>query len=147
MLVDDDDATNFVNQIIIRKSKVTENVKIARNGKEAIQIIRNDDCDDEKESSLKPYLILLDINMPVMDGWQFLEAYDALPERLKGHFIIVMLTSSFNPDDESKSKTYDSICGFRNKPLSVEILNEIAIRINQGVRDLNYLQLKDSGKA
>jgi CheY-like chemotaxis protein len=66
--------------------------------------------------------------MPVMDGWEFLQAYQNLQCNQKGKIIIVMLTTSFNPDDKTKSLKYKEISGYKNKPLSSEILDEIMLK-------------------
>lgn len=70
-------------------------------------------------------LTLLDINMPVMDGWEFLEAYHALEDNQKGKIIIIMLTTSLNPDDKIRAEEISEVSGFKSKPLSIETVEEI----------------------
>lgn len=124
LLVDDDEGTNFYNEIIIEKASLTNHIEITLNGKEAIEYITYNRVDNEDIIiHPKPVLILLDINMPVMDGWEFLEVYQDL--KAKHKTIIVMLTTSSNPDDRTRAASILDVADFKNKPLSVKILNEI----------------------
>ena len=126
LLVDDDFATNFINKKIIQKANITEHIQVALNGKEAIDYL----CKQGKFESganefPQPQLILLDINMPVMDGWEFIEAYKNLNLENKENIAIVMLSSSFNPSDKAKAESIEEITAFRQKPMSREALLEI----------------------
>ncbi|MCM2301454.1 MAG: response regulator [Flavobacteriaceae bacterium] len=126
LLVDDDEGTNFYNEIIIEKASLTNHIEITLNGKEAIEYITYNRVDNEDIIiHPKPVLILLDINMPVMDGWEFLEVYQDLKAKHKDKTIIVMLTTSSNPDDRTRAASILDVADFKNKPLSVKILNEI----------------------
>jgi len=69
--------------------------------------------------------MFLDSNMPAMDGWEFLQRYEALPEAQKSSIIVVMLTTSFNPEDELKARKIDAVKEFRNKPLTSVLLRDI----------------------
>jgi CheY-like chemotaxis protein len=121
LLVDDDEATNFLHKIIIKDAGCSEYVHVANNGKRAIEYLSSVTGGKYPQ----PDLIFLDINMPVMDGWEFLEAYQELPEDQRAKMVLVMLTSSLNPDDDIKARGYKEVSGFRNKPLTVGILDEI----------------------
>ena len=70
-----------------------------------------------------PDLILLDLNMPVMDGWEFLDAFSALD--LQKHVHVCVLTSSIHPEDIEKAKLYAEVEGYFPKPLDDEILDRI----------------------
>ena len=72
-----------------------------------------------------PEIIFLDIDMPLMDGFQFLDEFDNLSEETKKTCSIVMLTSSINPQDVNKSKKYSSVKKYINKPLSQENIQKI----------------------
>ena len=114
LLVDDDDTTNFVNQILLEDLEVTHQVQTANNGWEALQLIKQQWSEDGC-----PELILLDLNMPEMDGFEFLEAFEELKFDQKKSVEIVVLTTSMNPGDvERLRKT--PIKGIINKPLTEE---------------------------
>lgn len=127
LLIDDDFATNFINKKIVQKANITSHIQVALNGKEAIDYL----CNKGKFKSVEtinpqPELIFLDINMPVMDGWEFINAYkNLIPDEQKKKINIIMLTSSFNPADKAKADTIEEIADYRQKTLNAAILQEI----------------------
>lgn len=127
LLIDDDIATNFISKKVIERVSITSHIETVLNGREAIDYLTKDgkyknlDCP-------KPQLILLDVNMPIMDGWEFIEMYKKLDENYKANIKIIMLTTSLNPDDKKRAEKVAEISEFRYKPLTVDIFNEI---INQ----------------
>jgi CheY-like chemotaxis protein len=126
LLIDDDMATNFVSKMLIKKSGVTDHIETALNGQLAIEYLTNVGNYEKSDGILpKPMLILLDINMPVMDGWEFAEAFSKLDVSQKSDVVIVMLTSSLNPDDKARAAKLPVISGFQNKILTMDALNSI----------------------
>jgi len=121
LLIDDDEAVNFIHSKLIKKSGCAKVVAIARNGLEALEFLTTKV--DGKYP--QPDLIFLDINMPVMNGWEFLDEYQELDKEQKGNELIVMLTTSLNPDDKEKAKKLANINEFHPKPLNLEHLNKI----------------------
>lgn len=121
LLVDDDQTTNYLNQLLLKRLSVTEKILVALNGQEALDLLlihcqqATPDC---------PALILLDVKMPVMDGFAFLEAYDRLPLAEKNAIIIVMLTTSLHPQDVDRVQKLN-IAGFLNKPLTESKINDV----------------------
>ncbi|MCF4101662.1 response regulator [Gillisia sp. M10.2A] len=125
LLVDDDDAANFIHKRIIQMADCAEHVAVALNGEDALEYLTTKENGDYP----KPDLIFLDINMPIMNGWEFLEEYEKLEQEQKGGELIVMLTTSINPDDIEKAKRIEHITDFHSKPLDLESLNEILEKI------------------
>ncbi|MGJ8687182.1 MAG: response regulator [Spongiibacteraceae bacterium] len=124
LLVDDCEATNFLHRLVIEEYGCAENVVDARNGKEAIEYLR----EINRDNGVQPELIFLDINMPVMDGWGFLEAYDQLDFDTRNSVVIVMLTTSLNPDDAARAAKGRNVKSFFSKPLTDEKLHSILLQ-------------------
>lgn len=126
LLIDDDLGTNFINQMLIKKANITDRIETVLNGKEALDFITNKGK-YEKAGNIfpQPVLTLLDINMPVMDGWEFLDAYQKLGEHQRGKIVIIMLTTSLNPDDVTRAEEISDVSGFKNKPLTMETIDDI----------------------
>ncbi|WP_315814045.1 response regulator [Paraflavitalea speifideaquila] len=122
LLIDDDEPTNFLNKMIIEETGMVKEVKVAQSAREALEYLSGKQQTVVSGQLSTPELILLDINMPAMDGWEFLERYDKLSPELKASIIVVMLTTSFNPEDELKASRISYISSFRNKPLTQEIV-------------------------
>lgn len=124
LLVDDNPADNAFHKIVINKAEVTNHIQIVNNGKEAIDYIIKAGEQNQPESFPIPDIIYLDINMPKMNGFEFLEEYEKLENRLKSKVVIIMLTTSLNPDDKERALATKEVTEFQNKPLTVEILHE-----------------------
>ncbi len=114
LLIDDDTTTNYINQMLLDDMGAASQVLIATNGAEALKVLQQH-C----QENTCPELILLDLNMPVMNGIEFLEAYVELELGGKQSVIIVVLTTSMHPLDLEKLKNFP-IRGILNKPLSQE---------------------------
>jgi CheY-like chemotaxis protein len=119
LLVDDDRINNFLNQRLLEGLGITEKLLTALNGQEALAIF-----EQECREAQCPSLVLLDVNMPVMNGFEFLEAYDKLQFTPKEPVIIIMLTTSLHPRDVERVQRL-GIAGFINKPLTKEKVNDI----------------------
>jgi CheY-like chemotaxis protein len=117
MLIDDNEDDNFYHKMIIREVDLAQHVEIAETGFEALNIL--------KSETHTPELIFLDINMPAMNGWEFLEEYKKLNEEQKAQIVIIMLTTSLNPADQKKAEQIPEISGFETKPLTTEMLKKI----------------------
>ena len=119
LVVDDDKICNFLTVNALKKVGIKGNIDVVMNGLEAIKKL--------KESSTFPDLILLDINMPIMDGMDFLKNYTS--EGFEGRTKIAMYTSSIREADKNKAFQYNDVFEFINKPIShqklVNIIKEI----------------------
>ncbi|MDF7815927.1 response regulator [Hymenobacter sp. YC55] len=116
LLVDDDPTTNYLNTLLLTRMGVTEQVLVAENGEQALRTLVQT-CTADKTSC--PRLILLDMNMPVLNGLAFLETYVQLPLAQQQAIVIVLLTSSLHPVDLARAQQLP-IAGFLNKPLTKE---------------------------
>ena len=121
LLIDDNPDDNFFHERVIKKNYPDVNVIAIQTGKEALEYLKlRKDHED-----LHPDLIFLDINMPGMNGWEFLEEHKKLAKEFQSKAIIVMLTTSDNPDDKMKAKVMNVASDFKTKPLTKEMLAEI----------------------
>jgi CheY-like chemotaxis protein len=116
LLVDDDSTTNFLNRALLLRMEVAQQVLTAENGEQALRTLGHTCLGPDRAAC--PQLILLDMNMPVLNGLGFMEAYAQLRlEQLP--IVIVMLTTSLHPIDQARAQELP-IAGFLTKPLTKE---------------------------
>ena len=123
LLVDDDPTTNYLNRKLLEKLDVTDHILTALNGLEALQALAAG-CDATGAGPVCPVLIFLDVNMPLMNGFDFLEAYQQLPLARQQAMVIVMLTTSMHPRDLARLETLP-VAGFLSKPLNPAKVHDI----------------------
>jgi CheY-like chemotaxis protein len=122
LLVDDDEINNFISVKLIRKTLVNTEIKTCLNGKFAIDLLHEI---QQNNPDQLPDFILLDINMPIMNGWEFLEEYERLGIDPEGKSKIYIISSSVFNNDISKAKSYPLVKDFVSKPLSVDKIRDL----------------------
>lgn len=120
-MIDDDSINNYINARLIKRIGISEELAISLNGKEALSYLKKLIAENKK----CPSLILLDINMPVMDGFEFVEAFQKLNFNNKQEVVIVMLTTSENSKDIERVKENPKIADFLNKPLTEDKIAKV----------------------
>jgi len=120
ILVDDDHLCNAISTMMLHNAFEEVEIKAFTRPDEALAFIEK-----EYAKSGGPTILFLDINMPKIDGWQFLERYDNFSDEIKQQINIYMLSSSIYSKDKNKAEANNNVKGFISKPLSVEILTSI----------------------
>ena len=110
LTIDDNENDLLFTRIALQRSGVDFDIRAFERAQEALTWLAT-------EPAHGTDLILLDINMPVMDGFAFLRAFEALPDTQRGHAVVVMLSSSSDPADRHRAAQHTSVRGFMNKPL------------------------------
>jgi CheY-like chemotaxis protein len=122
MLLDDDEVNNFICSSIIQKCIPESRVISFLNGKQGLDYLES--LLGKNDYNL-PDLIFLDINMPVMNGWEFLDRYKKIANRFSKKIVLMMLTASVSDKDVSKAKTYDIVDDYITKPLKQDELTKV----------------------
>ncbi len=124
LCVDDDSISLTISQLLLKRTGFAVEVVTAIDGSDALEYFEKLFLEDPAGASA-PELILLDINMPVMNGWDFLQAYMPLYALKLPQTRIVILSSTIDPEDFALAKQYPAVIQFISKPLSVENLDEL----------------------
>ena len=121
-LIDDDPLSNMISRSLLKKHHWHAEVVIFQNGPSALSVLREVAAESQEGF---PEIILLDMEMPAFDGWDFLKEYALLPESRTGQSLLYLLSSSINPNDIRKAQTYPSVKAYLTKPLTLASLNQI----------------------
>ncbi len=125
LLVDDDDVYVFLTKIIIEETELVDRISVFGNGKSAIEFLEK----NANDLSQLPEIILLDLSMPILDGWGFLEEYILLKPKLGKKITIYIISSSISPHDLKRAKEISEVSDFIIKPISkmkfVEMIKSI----------------------
>ena len=124
LLIDDDMSVNFINQRILQLSDAVENIVVHQSATEGLAYL----SDLKGQEKVIPDVIFLDLNMPVMDGWQFLECYIDLPSMIIDKTKLFILSTSKNPDDRTRANSIPVVSDYITKPLSVAKIESILAR-------------------
>lgn len=118
IIIDDSQLDCFIGEKIIQNTGKFSTIKCFAQATEALEYVRNSQPDNSNTITI----IVLDIQMPVMNGFQFVEAFEILPEATKDNFAIFMFSSSINENDKNRIDNHPSIRKFYGKPISKDIV-------------------------
>ncbi len=128
MLIDDDEIFTYIIKKIIDETKLADQINIFGNGREAITYLE----EVANNADALPEVIFLDLNMPILDGWGFLEEYIKLKPNLSKKINLYIITTSVSPMDFKKAKSYSEVSDFIVKPMAkerfIEIIKELSVR-------------------
>ncbi len=123
MLVDDNEIDNIINEKIIEANSFAEQILVFQTGQEALEYLESNQENAEK----LPEIVFLDINMPIMDGFQFLEDFEKFSEKVLEKCKIIMLSSSISPKDIDRAASSKYVKKYLNKPLNARYLEAITV--------------------
>lgn len=121
VLIEDNPIDVFINTKVIEQANLGEFTQSFPSARPALDYLK----DSDKNNLALPELIVLDIRMPDMDGFEFLDEFELFPESIKSNIRILMLSSSIDSEDETKAKSYPSVIDFICKPLTRDKLLSI----------------------
>lgn len=119
LFIDDDPATNFLHEIVLEESGICDRYLFFNSAEDALAYLV-----DVKSKKDIPQFIFLDINMPRVNGWEFLEKYKSL--KTEKSPVIIMLTTSLSPTDQEKADSNENVYKLYSKPLKVDYLVELS---------------------
>lgn len=124
-LVDDDDTFVFITKRIIEKTNHVKEIKVFGNGLDALNYLK----ENLNSEYRLPDIIFLDLSMPIMDGWQFLDEFTSLESQKTSKIIIYVCSSSISPHDIMKAKKMSAVSDFIIKPVTKDKFTEIILAL------------------
>ena len=125
IIIDDDPLSNLICKLTLDVALGNTTVEMFASGEEGLNYFKSlSEC-----ATIEPSILLLDINMPVMSGWEFLSRFDDLPEMLKRNIKIYILSSSVDPRDRERSYSNKNVKNHFVKPLTIEVIKAIVLEI------------------
>jgi CheY-like chemotaxis protein len=135
-VIDDDSVARLMSEVMIFNYKIAKKTITFEQGKAALDYFKQ----FKNQPEMLPELILLDINMPVMNGWGFIQRFAKLQPTLSRKVVVYLVSSSVDPEDHNRASELESVSGFVIKPVSKSALEDM-VRINMG--DINALAVKN----
>lgn len=130
MCIDDDPITLMLLKKVINKALFSKEIITAQNGEEALDFFKSlKNTSSEEIITNQPQLIFLDLNMPVMGGWEFLDRFNTTEYSSFNNTKVIILSSTIDPEDINKSKTYPVVIDFLPKPITTSMLDYVTTRI------------------
>ena len=126
LCVDDDPITLMLSKMVINKVAFSKEIITAKNGEDALNHFKTI---NNNPNIKKPQLIFLDLNMPVMGGWEFLDSFSTADYSEYNTTKVIILSSTIDPEDLKKAKKYPMVLDFLSKPISKEMLEYIKSKI------------------
>lgn len=121
IVIDDNKLDCFIAEKIITNTGMSESIRLFSDARQALEFIRK----NVSFSTPARTVVTLDVQMPLMNGFEFVEAFETLPPELQDHYVILLLSSSINDIDVNRVKNYQSVKQFLNKPLTVTKMSSL----------------------
>ena len=129
LCVDDDPITLMLCKKVIIKASFSNEIITSQNGEEALHYFNTLKYANTEQLIKHPQLIFLDLNMPVMGGWEFLDHFNSEAFSEFKNIKIIVLSSTIDPEDLEKSKTYPMVIDFLSKPITLTMLEYLKNKI------------------
>lgn len=123
MLIDDNEIDNIINEKIIEANNFAEQILVFQTGQAGLDYL----AEHQQNEDLLPEIVFLDINMPIMDGFQFLERFQTFSEIVQKKCKVIMLSSSISPKDIDRAASNKFVKKYLNKPLNARYLEAITV--------------------
>ncbi|RIV45658.1 response regulator [Flagellimonas pelagia] len=120
-IVDDDPIHQFGMKVLLKKVKLSKEILVYHNGQEAIDAL----LDLMEKGGELPSIIFLDLNMPIKDGWGFLDDFVKIPHNNRRKVVVYVVSSSINPTDQERAKEYEVVSNYMVKPIHENQLTEV----------------------
>lgn len=126
-IVDDDDVYQYTVTRALKSDSLAKKILVFSDGEEALDFL----TDNIANKPILPDVIFLDVNMPIMDGWQFLEEYVKIKPRVGKQITIYMVTSSVDPVDVDRAKKFSEISDYLVKPIQPDQIRELVATLDK----------------
>ena len=125
--IDDDDVYTFAVRKLIERSQIADKTNFFHNGQVAIDFL----LENARNIEQLPDLILLDLNMPILDGWQFLDEFEKLKPDLAKEITIYITSSTIDDEDLKRARSLKTIIDIIEKPITVNLLQDIRTQMHK----------------